>query len=317
MGIVTTVTGPVSPAQLGHTQCHEHLLISPGVSSALNPALCIDSMPASIQETKSYLQAGGKTLVDAQPIGCNRMELQLAQLAQATGLQLIASTGFHKACFYPPSHWLFTATQKQLTHIFSSELSLGMFHQSESSFPETRIPNRAGMVKTALETEGLTPQAVKCFSAAAAAAVENHTPLMVHTDPQTNPLELLAFLTAQGVSPQQIIFSHLDRSCPQLKTHQALCQAGCYLEYDTIQRPRYHSDQEEITLIKTMLAQGWENQLLLSLDTTRQRLRAYGGTPGLDYILCHFIPAMEQVGIPKEQVLTITRSNPQQLFSNL
>ncbi len=62
-------------------------------------------------------------------------------------------------------------------------------------------------------------------------------------------------------------------------------------------RFKYHSDLDEIHIIREMLDAGFEGQSLFSLDTTRERLRTYQeDAVGLDYILCSFIPVMKENG---------------------
>ena len=78
--------GPISPEELGFTQCHEHLLLSKGESYRQNPALWMDDVESSIKEAKVYRERGGSALVEAQPVG-------------RTGVNIVASTGYHKRLF--------------------------------------------------------------------------------------------------------------------------------------------------------------------------------------------------------------------------
>ena len=52
---------------------------------------------------------------------------------------------------------------------------------------------------------------------------------------------------------------------------------GVYIEMDTIGRYKYHSDEEEVRLIRMLLDHGHEDRILLGLDTTRKRMKSYGG----------------------------------------
>lgn len=87
---------------------------------------------------------------------------------------------------------------------------------------------------------------------------------------------------------------------------------GVYLEFDTVARPKYHSDGYEIKLIQTVCDAGFSDRLLLGLDTTRQRLRSYGdpSAPGLDYIITRFIPQLIGSGIPAGTVDMFMKHNP-------
>ena len=105
---IITVTGRIAPEELGFCQCHEHIAMSKGISYQINPALCIDDMEKSLEEAKRFHLAGGQSFIEAQPCGANRMALELRSLSEDSGVHIIASTGFHKLCFYPKEHWIRT-----------------------------------------------------------------------------------------------------------------------------------------------------------------------------------------------------------------
>ena len=52
------------------------------------------------------------------------------------------------------------------------------------------------------------------------------------------------------------------------------------------------------------------HRLLLSLDTTRERLKSYGGQLGLDYLKTVFLPKLRAHGVSDEQITQITVHNP-------
>ena len=153
--------------------------------------------------------------------------------------------------------------------------------------------------------------------AAAGAAKQTGRAMMVHIEKGSDPLLLLDFLLDQGVQAHQIVFCHMDRAIPDLAVHKKVLDAGVYLEFDTIGRFKYHSDEQEIALFQTLLDQGYEDQLLFSLDTTRERLKAYNPDGvGLDYILKTFCPAMRNAGISEEQIEKISNKNCINVLTN-
>lgn len=313
--MIQTVGGVMEVAALTFCQSHEHLAIRPGQSAKVNPALCIDEPSRTARELTEFRAAGGSTVVDAQPTGCGRDAAVLAALAAETGVQIIASTGFHKRCFYPEGHWLFRWEKAQLAELFAGEIREGMFLDGDGEEPQERSGIRAGQIKTALEAvfDGLSE---KLFSAAAQAAQETGAALMIHTDPGADAPALLEFLEGLGVPPQRQIFCHLDRTCADLAVHRRIAARGAYLEYDTIGRFKYHSDEAEAAIFREMIEAGYESRLLFSLDTTRERLRSY--TPegvGLTYILEQFLPRLRAEGIGETSLEKICRDNAREAFS--
>ena len=88
-----------------------------------------------------------------------------------------------------------------------------------------------------------------------------------------------------------------------------------YLDYDTIGRFKYHSDEEEVALLRHMCERGYTQRLLLSLDTTAQRMAAYGGEISLCYLLERFLPRLEAAGFPPGTLADFTVLNCRRLFA--
>ena len=114
---IITVKGKIRPDTLGFCQCHEHIALSKGQSYEINPALCIDDEKKSLEEVIRYKDNGGSSLIDAQPCGCNRMAEVLQRISKKTGVHIIASTGFHKLCFYQKDHWIHSVSQGDMEEI--------------------------------------------------------------------------------------------------------------------------------------------------------------------------------------------------------
>jgi phosphotriesterase-related protein len=314
MRIITTVSGDINPSVLGFCQSHEHLSIARSFHTA-GLQQYIDDPEKNISELMLYYSAGGRALVDAQPVGCGRDAEMLARISKKSGVHIIASTGFHKLSFYYENHWLHSAGEDELRDLFISELNQGMYLDGDTAFPSRQGSIKAGQIKTALDTENLSPRYQKLFTAAAEAAKAADCAFMVHIERDSDPLQLAGFLARLGLPGDRIIFCHLDRAVTDINVHKEICEQGIYLEYDTIGRPKYHDDEKEIAIILELLKAGYEKQLLMSLDTTRSRLASYGGAPGLAYILNVFIPMLLQKGITETQIREFFIENPVLVFA--
>lgn len=299
-----TVTGPIKKENLGFCQSHEHLFIKKGKSQEINSSLYLDDFEATVEELNSYKNIGGQSIVDAQPLGCGRMTQNLIKAGKETGLNIIASTGNHKLLFYPSEHWIRDIEPKKFTQIIKNEIKQGMYLNTENHYPREQVKAKAGIIKTAYSEENKEniDKYKELLFAAAKAAVDTDTTIMVHTDKGHGALKVINILTKNGMSPQSIIICHLDRRIDNYAFHYEVADRGVYLDYDTIGRFKYHSDKEEIKLLKNMIERGYINNILLALDTTRDRHKSYGGDIGLNYILETFIPLMKENGIKKEQI---------------
>lgn len=313
---IMTVTGPIAADKLGFCQCHEHIAMSKGKSWYLNPALCIDDMAKSLEELRRYKSSGGDSFIEAQPCGCNRMTEDLRKLSVKSGVHIIASTGFHKLCFYPDSHWVHCISEAEMEEVLVQELTAGMYTDADCTYPSVQSGAKAGIIKTAYDTEELSPRYKKLFRAAASASLKAGRIIMIHVEQNTNPVLLQDFLLNLGIGAKDLMFCHMDRACGDIKTHKDILEKGSYLEFDTIGRFKYHSDEHEIQIIRSLLDMGFAEQLLYSLDTTRERLISY--TPdaiGLDYILTKFNASLESSGISEDVIHMLSVENPARILT--
>ncbi len=309
MAIVRTVLGERDSRNLGFTHCHEHLFVFPVNGVELAERLIIDDYEKTRSELLRFREAGGSAVVDAQPFGAGRHPELLARAAEETGINIIASTGLHRRHYYPADFWMYRAGADELAGLFLSEIREGMYAYDPRDPFCRRTAVRAGIIKIASGAEGLDSHCRKVFEAAARAHWDSGAPVMTHTELSTWGLEQAEFLMERGVDAASIIISHMDRAADPERNLE-LARLGVFLEYDTIARHRYHSDREEIGLIRTMVEAGFEEKILLGLDVTRERLPAYGGSYGLTYLSESFLPRLREQGIEQAAVEAMMVANP-------
>lgn len=325
--IIRTVKGHISPDDLGYCQCHEHLFIARGLSSEKVPSLVMEDLDKTVDELVLYYGKGGRAVVDAQPVGCGRMAKELLAASSRSNVHIIASTGFHKLDFYNKNHFIYELNREQLTQLFVDELVSGMFIDCVNGpqVPITRGTAKAGIIKTASDGRNIFLKEDtllvyhKLFLAAGAAAHETGAPVMTHLEMGKGAECLLETLTSQGVLPDKIILCHLDRVInDEMRDYQLkVASSGVYLQLDTIGRLKYHSDEAEAEFIALLCEKGYENKILIGLDTTNERLKSYGGSIGLDYIIDNFRNLLRKYGIGDDLFQKFTVSNPNKALSFL
>jgi len=312
---IRTVLGDIESNQLGHTQCHEHLFIREGRSRIVNQNLWLESSVRTLEELDEYKSFGGGSVVDAQPIGCGRMPRLLEEVSRQSGVNVIASTGFHKLVFYPPEHWIHNIELEALAKIFTNEITQGMYIACDHSLPCVQVPFKAGMIKVALDLEGLSEAYLKLHNAAIQAAKQTGVAIQCHMETMENAEELVGHYEAQGFDLSKLILAHVDRKYENVDMILSVLRKGVYVQLDTIGRPHCHDDHTEVNLIKRLIANGFDDQMLMGLDTTRGRMKSYGGKIGLSYILSSFREEMEKSGISKEYLERFLYENPQHALS--
>jgi len=312
MNYIRTVLGDIAPEELGFTHCHDHIFMEQGINTKMYPALLLDDYEKSLRELMRFYESGGRSLVDAQPVMAGRMSEWLLKASQDSGVNIIASTGFHKTCYYSSDSYIFNSTEQKIAELYISEITQGMLTSIKDGMQKTNA--RAGIIKVAVESGGIFANKIyeKIHSAAASAQVETGVPVMCHKDADSDAEEVIRFYTDAGVPAQCIWIAHLDKTDNDIGHHKAVVSSGAYLEYDTIARPKYHSNMYECKLIIDMIAAGYENKLLLGLDSTRERLESYGGNIGLPYLHDVFIPLLINNGVTENEVHKLMYDNPKE-----
>lgn len=314
---VQTVSGPIAPDALGHSQIHEHIFVHRTPMAEKNPALRLDDPARSLKELRAYRAAGGGFLADAQPVAAGRDAERLGALSRESGVAVAASTGYHLLGFYPADCWVHSLDEEGLYDLYCGELLEGMlpWRPEPDRRPAQPTAFRAGLVKAAIPAEGTEGRYAVLLRAAARAAVRCGVPLMLHTERGENTLPALELCFRAGLPPERLIVCHVDRQAADFGPHDAIAATGVYLDYDTIGRFKYHSDEEEVALLRHMCERGYAQRLLLSLDTTAQRMAAYGGGISLCYLLERFPPRLEAVGFPPGTLADFTVLNCRRLFA--
>jgi len=326
--MIRTVGGDIDPDTFGYSQCHEHLFIAKGLSGEKVPSLILDNYKKTEEELMMYFAKGGRGIVDAQPVGCGRMAKELTEASAQSGVHVVASTGFHKLDFYSRNHFVFRMGQEELEQLFVEELTAGMYTDQVNGdeIPVIRGPAKAGIIKTASDGSDLYKGRTddsristyrKLFRAAGCAAYRTGAPVMTHLEMGLGAQSQLELLTEQGVSPSRIIMSHLDRVLDDSRRDYQLevAKSGVYLQLDTIGRFKYHDDESEAQFICLLCEKGYQDKILLGLDTTSERMKSYGGAIGLDYIIDHFKALLLKYEIGDDLFNRFTIDNPKQALS--
>jgi len=310
-----TVKTLILSSRLGFCNSHEHLFIEEGQSSKIVSALKIDNYDQTTEELMLYKKSGGSSIVDAQPVGCGRNASKLLMASIQTGINIIAATGFHKLGFYPEGHWLRLMDEVQLSELFISEIEQGMYILCDNKSPSHRILSKPGVIKTASDVQGPIEEYEKYFIAAAKASRLTGVPILSHTEMGKGALEQVRLFTSNGVLVDSIILCHIDRTLKDLDYILEVAKTGVYMEFDTIGRFKYHSDEEEAQFIVKMVERGYEDRILLGLDCTRERMKSYGAVLGLDYINTVFIPLLRAYGLQKTIIDKFMIYNPAKAFT--
>lgn len=308
-GFVRTVRGDLPQGDVGFTHCHEHTFILPGPSSRVNGDLLLDDLEKTTAELAEYFASGGRTVVDAQPIGPERAPRLQRMASERSGVHIVAATGFHRAVFYEEGHFRFHETAEQLAARLVAEVTEGMIQYDATGEGEA-TDVRAGILKFASDYHHIDAQARKAAEAVAMAHLRTGAPILTHTEFGTCGLEQIALFRSFGVHPSALLISHLDRN-PDLGLHEEIAGTGAYLVYDGVSRVKYHPDSTIVELICGLAQAGHVSRILLGMDMgPRSMWRSYGGGPGMTYLGNVFLRGLRMAGMGNEQIGMLVECNP-------
>ena len=309
MGKVMTVKGPVEPAELGVTDAHDHLFLA---SHAMRGQEFQDPDKA-IEEVSGASAGGLRTIVDLTPIGLGRRPELLRQVSAATGVHVVGATGFHRDEHYPAGHWALESTDDVLGVRMLTDIREGM-HPTDWVGGDLLDPARAGVIKLGASYQHISRQERRRLEVGGAVCAQTGVPIVVHTEIGTAGDEIIDVLVGAGAPVNRIVLAHLDRN-PDWEWHAELIARGVSVVYDTPGRIKYFPDSTLLDLIEAVVAAGWGDRVMLGLDLGRRDyFRAYGGGPGLTYLMERFVPRLEK-RIGPDAVRQILVANPARVFT--
>ena len=318
MGTITTVLGDIDARELGHCQPHEHIYILEIPAVFHDTDTWLNNLPKTVEELKTYRAAGGRSIMDPQPIGTGRDAQALRTISILSGVNIIGCTGYHIPSLYTEDHWIFSLSEEKLTGLFVDEIENGMYISGCYEYPRYQTDIRAGGIKAMLLAEGIRSMGGKVerlLRAAGKAAVQSGTPLMIHTEYGQGVLEALDLLESVGLSLEHVIVCHADRRENDLSVFESILERGAYMEFDSIDLFAEENLEYELSLFQNVIRLGYEDRILSATDSMASRMKAYGGRYGIDYLITEFMPKLASCGVPRETLDKIVTDNPARALS--
>lgn len=334
---ILTVNGPLNPDDLGRTLIHEHLLFDlscyfaepednrgkalareplqlnnlgwirrNSMSSVHNLSMLDEEL--AVSEATLFREAGGQAIVDQTINGIAPQPEGLRRLSVATGLHIVAGSGYYIYPSHPPD--MDGKTVESITEeivvcvrdgINGTEVRAGLIGEIGASWP-------------------MHPNEHKCLRAAAGAHLETGAPISIHPGQSPHsPIQVLDLLRHHNVDPQRVIMSHVDaRFREDIDLYRHLADTGCKLSFDTFGRDIYYqylgrqhpSDNLRIDVIAELVRRGYGDSIMVAQDCCyRMDLTAFGGY-GYAHILEHILPRLQAQGVTDADINSILVTNP-------
>jgi phosphotriesterase-related protein len=324
MSNVPTVRGPVDSAGLGRTYTHEHIFTLTADIQQNYPAEW-GSEEARIADAVTKLRAlaaqGIQTIVDPTVIGLGRYIPRIQRVAeQVPELNIIVATGVYTYDSVPfffrhrgPAleAALGTPVPDPMVDLFVADITEGI----------SGTGVRAGMLKCAIDEEGMTPGVERVLRAVAGAHRQTGVPITVHTHPSSHTgLEVKRVLCGEeGVDPRRVLLAHSGDTgdCDHLAR---LADAGFLLGMDRFGINLGTTFEKRADTLVEMCRRGYAGAMVLSQDAScyidwiDPAVMAF--LPQWDYLHIgnEVLPYVTQRGVTQEHITAMLVANPRRFF---
>lgn len=296
-----TVTGPLAVSAVrGPVLAHEHLVLD--LDRAGDGAAVLDAErhgPAVVAELAALREEYGLGLVvELTCRGMGRRPHALARISAASGVPVVAATGWYYEPFHPP----------ELDGAGVEELTATLVAEVEDGFGGTGV--RPGVLGE-IGSHGDAPTApeTRVLLASAHAAVATGLSVATHAQLGRGGLAQLALLTGAGLPPHRISLGHQDLlDAPSV--HHELAASGAYVAFDTVGKESYQSDTTRLRLLLALLEAGHADRVLLSCDISRHAYLRSAGGHGYGHLFRSFLPRVRATGVDEDLIDLMTRRNP-------
>ncbi|MFG2043739.1 hypothetical protein [Dactylosporangium sp. NPDC048998] len=285
---VRTVLGDITSDRLGVTNSHDHLFLR---TPAL-PGQELDDVKAATAEAQAFAAAGGRTVVQWTPRGLGRRRADLAAIAAATGLHIVAASGRHRAIHHDPEEARRTADD--LARLIVDDI--------------TSTTHPCGLVKIGTGYHHLDTFEHVSLEAAAVAHTLTGVPVAVHLELGSAGDLVLEELSKNSVPSTSTVLGHVGRN-PDNGYLLELASSGAFLCFDGPSRANHPTDWRTPALVELLATRDHLHQVLVGGDTTTAAARSVTSGPGMPGLLHHFRHTITQ-RISDDAWETITVANP-------
>jgi phosphotriesterase-related protein len=299
---VRTLSGDVDPASLGRCLAHVHLLGAPQENND-KPDLALRDRGRAAEEMVRLGQAGVGAVVEMGPWDFEEHELaDLLELERVSGVAFVAVAGARNGQIAAPQ--LRDASVEELAERACREFA----GEANGGIP-------VGALKAGTGVGEVSELDRKLIEAIGLAHMRTGAPVLTHSEHGALAREQVEELVRAGVDPARMAIGHTDRAGTAVQL--AVLERGAYLVLDQIGKFKYLVADDYRDLIAALLDAGHEDRLMLSSDFGRcSYLHAYGGAPGLDYLVREFLDEMVDRGIPPAALEKMLVDNPARFLSH-
>jgi len=307
---VETALGPIATTGLGPTLMHEHIVTrSPGVHENW-PHLWDRNAVLAIAERKmaDLHRRGIRTIVDLTTVDLGRdIDLILA-VARRSPVQVIVATGV----WWMPQRYFSSHGIDEVAALFIRDITAGIGTSGV----------KAGIIKCATDTAGVTPVIENILRASARAQKATGVPISTHTWAAGRSGEAQQAIFAQeGVDLRRVIIGHSGDS-EDLGYLRGMMERGSTIGMDRFGLDNFLPTAKRVEVLARLCAEGYAGRMVLSHDANcwtdmlseddKRRTRPLWH---YNHISDDIVPALRAAGVTGDQIEQMLVRNPQDIFA--
>jgi len=337
-----TVLGTIDSSDLGVTLPHEHILndvtswwqrttsvgldpdefaTSPVTMDLLwdlkhdpfgNRDNCaLDDVATATEEVARFAALGGGTIIDPTGLGVGRDLTGLQVVSRATGVNIVAGTGFYLEAAQPGA--IADLDAAEIAELIMDDLRDGVDGV------------RPGIIGEIGVGQDFSPAERASLAAACMAQRETLLPIQIHL-PAWFRLgdEVLDFVEAHSVDPAHVVLCHMGPSGPDPDYQLRLLRRGAWVQYDMVGAEMFYADQgvqcpsdeDNARHLAGLVETGFGDRLLISSDIFLKNLLRRNGGPGYGHVLQYFVPRLHRHGFDDDTIEQLMVRNPRAVFDN-
>ena len=300
-GSIRTVAGDIAPPK-GAVLVHEHLQIdlshNKGPQTVLGPQDQDDIVHDLIHTREKY---GLSLVAELSVPGSGRDPLALRRMSEASGVGVVAATGF----YWDPIH-------PEVMSDSIDALRSKMVREIEAGIDDTGI--RCGVIKIGTDYGVPPAPAERVFRAAAQAARATGAAIITHTSTPDQAQWQIDVLESAGADLGRVLISHLH-GLQNFDDLVRYARRGVMFGFDQVGFAKGPSYQQYADLVMKCMDAGLVDQMVIASDVARRaRLMRHGGT-SYGTVFSELIPILRGRGASQEQLERVMNRNPCMLLS--
>ncbi len=322
MPTVQTARGAIDSADLGPTLMHEHIFVlTPDVQQNYPQEWGAEDerIADAVGRLTEVAALGVQTIVDPTVVGLGRYLPRIAMVAEQVDLNIVVATGLYT---YDDVPFFFHHRGPALNEAVGAEVPDPMVDMFVGDIRDgvagTSI--KAGLLKCAIDHQGMTPGVERVMRAVALAHQETGTPITVHTHPGSQQgLAVKKVLEAEGVDLRRVVLGHSGDSTDADHLSE-LAEAGFVLGMDRFGINLETTFEARADIVVEMCRRGYAEAMVLSQDAACYIDWIDPGVmallPQWRYTHIHeeVLPYLLEHGVTQDQVDAMLVANPRRYF---